>query len=319
MQMMNKNGFSRCGKNYINRLRKEGRYSTAHVYKNALYSFSKFCGTLNMSFRQVTKGRLRRYGQYLYECGLKPNTISTYMRMLRSIYNRGVEAGSAPYVPRLFHDVYTGVDVRQKKALPAGELHKLLYEDPKSERLRRTQTIAALMFQFCGMSFADLAHLEKSALDQSVLRYNRIKTKTPMSVEVLDTARGMINQLRSNQEPIPDCPDYLFDILCGDKSRKDERAYREYQSALRRFNNHLKDLARALRLNSPVSSYTFRHSWATTAKYRGVPIEMISESLGHKSIKTTQIYLKGFELRERTEVNRGNLSYIENFCPARNK
>ena len=311
--MMNKNGFSRCGENYINRLRKEGRYSTAHVYKNALYSFSKFCGTLNMSFRQVTKERLRRYGQYLYECGLKPNTISTYMRMLRSIYNRGVEAGSTPYVPRLFHDVYTGVDVRQKKALPAGELHKLLYEDPKSERLRRTQTIAALMFQFCGMSFADLAHLEKSALDQSVLRYNRIKTKTPMSVEVLDTARGMINQLRSNQEPIPDCPDYLFDILCGNTKRKDERAYREYQSALRRFNNRLKDLARALRLKSPVSSYTLRHSWATTAKYRGVPIEMISESLGHKSIKTTQIYLKGFELRERTEVNKGNLSYIRNY------
>ena len=311
--MMNKNGFSRCGENYINRLRKEGRYSTAHVYKNALYSFSKFCGTLNMSFRQVTKERLRRYGQYLYECGLKPNTISTYMRMLRSIYNRGVEAGSAPYVSRLFHDVYTGVDVRQKKALPAGELHRLLYEDPKSERLRRTQTIAALMFQFCGMSFADLAHLEKSALDQSVLRYNRIKTKTPMSVEVLDTARGMINQLRSNQEPIPDCPDYLFDILCGNKKRKDERAYREYQSALRRFNNCLKDLARALRLNSPVSSYILRHSWATTAKYRGVPIEMISESLGHKSIKTTQIYLKGFELRERTEVNKGNLSYIRNY------
>ena len=311
--MMNKNGFSRCGENYINRLRKEGRYSTAHVYKNALYSFSKFCGTLNMSFRQVTKERLRRYGQYLYECGLKPNTISTYMRMLRSIYNRGVEAGSAPYVPRLFHDVYTGVDVRQKKALPAGELHKLLYEDPKSERLRRTQTIAALMFQFCGMSFADLAHLEKSALEQSVLRYNRIKTKTPMSVEVLDTARGMINQLRSNQEPIPDCPNYLFDILCGNKKRKDERAYREYQSALRRFNNSLKDLERALRLNSPVSSYTLRHSWATTAKYRGVPIEMISESLGHKSIKTTQIYLKGFELRERTEVNKGNLSYIRNY------
>ena len=311
--MMNKNGFSRCGENSLNRLRKEGRYSTAHVYKNALYSFSKFCGTLNMSFRQVTKERLRRYGQYLYECGLKPNTMSTYMRMLRSIYNRGVEAGSAPYVPRLFHDVYTGVDVRQKKALPAGELHRLLYEDPKSERLRRTQTIAALMFQFCGMSFADLAHLEKSALDQSVLRYNRIKTKTPMSVEVLDTARGMINQLRSNQEPIPDCPDYLFDILCGNKKRKDERAYREYQSALRRFNNCLKDLARALRLNSPVSSYTLRHSWATTAKYRGVPIEMISESLGHKSIKTTHIYLKGFELRERTEVNKGNLSYIRNY------
>ena len=236
------------------------------------------------------------------------------MRMLRCIYNRGVEAGSAPYVPRLFHDVYTGVDVRQKKALPIGELRRLLYEDPKSERLRRTQAIAALMFQFCGMSFADLAHLEKSALDQNVLRYNRIKTKTPMSVEILDTAKEMINRLRSNQDSHPDSPDYLFDILRSDKKRTDERAYREYQSALRRFNNRLKDLARALRLKSPVTSYTLRHSWATTAKYRGVSIEMISESLGHKSIKTTQIYLKGFGLKERTEVNKGNLSYVRNCC-----
>ena len=309
---MNKNGFNQCAGAYIERLRKEGRYSTAHVYKNALFSFSKFCGTTNISFRQVTRECLRCYGQYLYESGLKLNTVSTYMRMLRSIYNRGVEAGRAPYVPRLFHDVYTGVDIRQKKALPVLELHKLLYEDPKSERLRRTQTIAALMFQFCGMSFADLAHLEKSALNQNVLQYNRIKTKTPMSLEILDSAKEMIDQLRSNKPAVPDCPDYLFNILHGHKKRKDERAYREYQSALRSFNNCLKDLARALHLNSPVTSYTFRHSWATTAKYRGVPIEMISESLGHKSIKTTQIYLKGFGLRERTEVNRKNLSYVRN-------
>ena len=315
--MMSKNGFSRCGELYIGRLRKEGRHSTAHVYKNALFSFCKFCGISNVSFRQVTRERLRLYGQYLCECGLKPNTVSTYMRMLRSIYNRGVEAGNASYVPRLFGDVYTGVDVRQKKALPAAELLKLLYEDPKSERLRRTQAIAALMFQFCGMSFADLAHLEKSSLDSNVLRYNRVKTKTPMSVEVLDSAKEMIEQLRNKQESLPDCPDYLFDILRGDKKRKDVASYREYQSALRRFNNSLKDLARVLHLKSPVSSYTFRHSWATTAKYRGVSIEMISESLGHKSIKTTQIYLKGFGLEERTKVNKGNLSYVRNYCISR--
>ena len=314
MQIMNKNGFSRCGELYIGLLRKEGRFSTAHVYQNALFSFNKFCGNASVSVRQVTRDRLRRYGEHLYDSGLKPNTVSTYMRMLRSIYNRGVESGRAPYVHRLFHDVYTGVDVRQKKALPIGELRRLLYEDPKSERLRRTQAIAALMFQFCGMSFADLAHLEKSALDQNVLRYNRIKTKTPMSVEILDTAKEMINRLRSNQDSHPDSPDYLFDILSSDKKRTDERAYREYQSALRQFNNRLKDLARALRLKSPVTSYTLRHSWATTAKYRGVSIEMISESLGHKSIKTTQIYLKGFGLKERTEVNKGNLSYVRNCC-----
>lgn len=315
--MTSKNGFSRCADSYIGRLREEGRYSTAHVYKNAVLSFCKFCGTHHVPFRLITRDRLRLYEQHLYENGLKPNTVSTYMRMLRSIYNRGVESGSAPYIHRLFHEVYTGVDVRQKKALAVSDLRKLLYDDPKSERLRRTQSIAALMFQFCGMSFADFAHLEKSAIEQNLLRYNRVKTKTPMSVEILETAQEMMVELRNNRTSHPDCPDYLFDILRGDKKRKDEKTHREYQSALRQFNNRLKDLARALNISSPVTSYTLRHSWATTAKYRGVSIEMISESLGHKSIKTTQIYLKGFELKERTEVNKGNLSYVRKYCAGR--
>lgn len=69
----------------------------------------------------------------------------------------------------------------------------------------------------------------------------------------------------------------------------------------------------SLFLAQPITFHVARHSWATTAKYRGVPLEMISESLGHKSIKTTQIYLKGFGLKERTEVNKMNLSYVKNY------
>ena len=166
------------------------------------------------------------------------------------------------------------------------------------------------MFQFCGMSFADLAHLEKSSLEQNVIRYNRVKTKTPISVEILDTAKDMINRLRNRQPPHPNCPDYLFNILSGDKKRKDESGYREYQSALRRFNNRLKGLAKALRLTSPVTFIRFVILGLLRQNIGGVSIEMISELLGHKSIKTTQIYLKGFELRERTEVNRMNLYYV---------
>ena len=311
---MNKNGFSRCADIYIGRLREEGRYSTAHVYQNALLSFSKFCGVHSVSFRQVTRDRLRRYEQHLYECGLKPNTISTYMRMLRSIYNRGVDMHQAPYVHGLFRDVFTGVDTRQKNAIRIGELHMLLNKDPQSEKLRRTQAIANLLFQFCGMPFSDLAHLEKSNLERGLLKYNRTKTGTPMSIEVLESAQNAIGGLYNKSDARSSgYPDYLFRILSGEYKRNEEGAYREYESALRRFNNELKSLSRKLRLHSPVTSYTLRHSWATTAKYRGVPIEMISESLGHKSIKTTQIYLKGFELEERTKVNKLNYSYVCNF------
>ena len=310
MQMMNKNGFSRCAEFYIGRLRKEGRYSTAHVYKNALFSFSKFCGTSNVSFRQITRERLRRYGQYLYECGLKPNTISTYMRMLRSIYNRGVEAGSAPYVPRLFHDVYTGVDVRQKKALPATELHKLLYEDPKSERLRRTQAIAALMFQFCGMAFVDFAHLKKENVRGGVLEYKRQKTGTPMLIEVQSTAWESLRELSSDVGK--DSP-YLFPFLKGIKVGKE--AYKEYTSALAHFNRNLKRLARACGVSIPITSYSIRHSFAMILKEQDVPIEMISELLGHKSIKTTQIYLKSFSLEKMSAVNKICFESVYNHVP----
>lgn len=312
-QKSNKNGFIVCAKAYIWKLQEEGRYSTAHVYKNAVLSFTKFCDTPGVSFAQITRDSLRRYGQYLHEYGLKPNTVSTYMRMLRSIYNRGVEAGIARFIPRLFRDVYTGVDVRQKKALPPGELHTLLYKTPQSEQLSRTQAIARLMFQFCGMPFSDFAHMEKSALEQNVLRYNRIKTGTPISLEILDMSKKEMNKLRNNTAPRENYPDYLFNILKGDKPRKDEGVYKEYQSALRRFNNQLKSLSRELQLKSPVTSYTIRHSWATNAKYQGISIEMISESLGHKSIKTTQTYLKGFGLKERTDANKLNCYYIESY------
>ena len=78
--MMKKNGFSRCAEMYIGRLRKEGRYSTAHVYENALLSFRGFCGTPTVSFGQVTREHLRCYGQYLYDRGLKLNTVSTSVK-----------------------------------------------------------------------------------------------------------------------------------------------------------------------------------------------------------------------------------------------
>lgn len=318
-QKSNKNGFTRCANAYIRSLQEEGRFATAHVYKNAVLSFSKFCGSSTVAFEQITRDNLRQFEQHLNECGLKPNTVSTYMRMLRSIYNRGVEAGIARFVPRLFRDVFTGVDVRQKKALPIDELHTLLYKVPQSESLRRTQAIARLMFQFCGMPFSDFAHLEKSALEHGILRYNRIKTGTPMSIEILDISLKTIDILRNCSISNEDCPDYLFNIMKGDKKRKEEHVYKEYQSALRRFNNQLKSLARELRLKSTVTSYTMRHSWATNAKYQGIPIEMISESLGHKSIKTTQTYLKGFELDKRTEANKLNCFYVESYKKNNNK
>ncbi|KDS76328.1 tyrosine-type recombinase/integrase, partial [Parabacteroides distasonis] len=95
---------------------------------------------------------------------------------------------------------------------------------------------------------------------------------------------------------------YLFPFLSG--RRTGEAAYKEYNRTLSRFNRDLKLLARSTGVTLPVTSYTIRHSFASFLKEQDVSIEVISELLGHKSIKTTQIYLKSFSLERLSTVNR---------------
>ena len=48
------------------------------------------------------------------------NTVSTYIRRLRCIYNKAVENGEAAFIPSLFKGVFTGVESQRKKSLPLG-------------------------------------------------------------------------------------------------------------------------------------------------------------------------------------------------------
>ena len=79
--------------------------------------------------------------------------------------------------------------------------------------------------------------------------------------------------------------------------------YQQYRRALERVNRNLKEVARLGEINTPLSMYVSRHSWASQAKALGAPIAVISESLGHTSEKTTQIYLKEFDQSVVDQVN----------------
>jgi len=48
-----------------------------------------------------------------------------------------------------------------------------------------------------------------------------------------------------------------------------------------------------------VTTYTARHSFATVLKRSGASYEFISESLGHRDMKTTNAYLANFEETEK--------------------
>lgn len=294
-------------------LEEEGRYSTAHLYKNALRSYSDYLTKSVVLFSDISREKLRCYQRRLTDEGHLPNTISTYMRMLRSIYNKGADQGHARHVVRLFHDVYTGIDSKHNKALHRHELQTLLYKDPGTDVLRETQIGARLIYQLCGIPFVDLTHISHTNITGDMLEYHRMKTGTKVCVKLLKSTIDTMKYFMDSKTSISDQKEkYLFNLLRSENGFRSREGYTEYQSVLRHFNQSLCSLGKTLGLKEKISSYTLRHSWATVAKYTGAPIEMISESLGHKSIKTTQIYLASFNVSDLANVNRKVCSYVEN-------
>lgn len=308
---MKKITFSAFAHQRIVHLEDEGRYSTAHLYKNALRSYSDYLMRPTVQFSDISRERLRCYQRKLTDEGRLPNTISTYMRMLRSIYNQGSDLGYAPYVHRLFHDVYTGIDSCHKKALHRNELQMLFDKDPGSDVLREVQNKARLIYQLCGIPFVDLTHINRSNIIGDTLEYRRMKTGTKVSIKLLKSTIDAIKYFTDKTSFISgQNGKYLFNMLRSEHDFRSREGYTEYQSVLRHFNQSLCSLGKTLGLKEKISSYTLRHSWATTAKYTGAPIEMISESLGHKSVKTTQIYLSDFYASDLAEVNKKVCKYV---------
>ena len=107
---MNENDFVVGVLTYITCLREKKRYSTAKSYLDALRSFKCFCGMEEIPYAYIDKERLLLYQAWLSKRGCMRNTVSTYMRRIRHIYNLAVEANEAPFVPNLFKDVFTGVE-----------------------------------------------------------------------------------------------------------------------------------------------------------------------------------------------------------------
>ena len=91
-----------------------------------------------------------------------------------------------------------------------------------------------------------------------------------------------------------------------------EAAYREYQSALGEFNQRLAVLRQCLGMQSALSSYAARHTWATMAYHCEIHPGIISEAMGHSSITVTETYLKPFSNRKIDEANQKVISFVKN-------
>ena len=246
---------------------------------------------------------------HLRSRGCSWNTVSTYLRTFRAVYNRAVDLRKASYVPHLFRSVYTGTRADHKRALGDEDMKKVFAKLSRTSGVPfavcQAQELFILMFSLRGMPFVDLAYLRKSDLRDNVITYRRRKTGRPLSVTLTAEAMILVKKYMNRDPSSP----YLFPLLKSREGTKE--AYREYQLALRSFNQQLMLLGELLGLSDKLSSYTARHTWATTAYYCEIHPGIISEAMGHSSITVTETYLKPFRNRKIDEANNRIVDFVK--------
>ena len=284
----------------ILQLERLGKERTAENYTTALNSFKRFRNGNDIMLNEIDSDLMTEYEAYLKSHDVAMNTVSFYNRILRAVYNRAVEKEMT--VQRYpFKHVYTGIDKTVKRALPLKIIRRIKELDLS---LKSSLDFARDMFLFSfytrGMSFIDMAYLKKKDLQNGILSYRRRKTGQQLFIKWERCMQEIVDKYPINET------EYLLPII----TKRDEDYRKQYTNELHRVNHLLKKIGKQLDLPILLTMYVGRHSWASIAKSRNVPISVISEGMGHDSENTTQIYLASLDTSVVDKANKKILDLL---------
>lgn len=274
-------------------LRANGKIRTAETYAATLRSFRKFRNEEDVMLDAFSPSLMEAYEAWLRNRGITLNTVSFYLRILRAVYNRALEEDMFDD-RKPFRHVYTGVDKTVKRALPLRLIKKIKALNLKnSPNLELARDIFLLSFMLRGMSFIDMAFLKKSDLRNGYIIYRRRKTGQQLMVAWTKDMQHILDKYPENNTP------YLLPIL----SNPNAKELYHYRNMGYKVNHNLKLIALRLGIEIPLTMYVARHSWASAAQSKGIPLSVISKGMGHDSEKTTRIYLASLDT---TLIDRAN-------------
>jgi integrase len=288
----------------------------SRAYRTVSNNLKTFNSGKEVPLIAINSRFIEEYETYMKGKNNLPNTISFYMRNTRSIFNKAIKLKviAAPS-ENPFSGVYTGIAKTRKRAVKQEVIDGLMKLDllEGDKVFRGTKSINAnkagkinplafsrdlFLFSFLlrGISFIDLAYLKKTDLCGNLITYTRHKTGQQLEVFVTPSIREIISRYSRYCKDT----DYLLPVLPSEP----EPTRKHYENAIRRQNRYLKILSSLMKLDVPLTTYVSRHSWASIALAKGIPVSIISHGLGHYSERTTQIYLDSFDYSLVHKANR---------------
>lgn len=281
----------------VEQLKREGAVGNAYAYLNSynvLKSFNRD-KPLHFTFSRIDADYLEKFEEWMRARGNKDTSMSFQMRTLRAVFNRAIKLKAVAREKNPFTDYkISRFNTRTpKRALSKTDVMKIVDADcsAESDSCRLAQSVFTFSYLCGGISFVDVANLTSDNIVDGRLSYNHQKTHGAIHVPLSERAMRIVNRYAEACEQ----SGYLFPILDSRRHTMPMQKRNRVHKVCHQVNTELRQLARRLNISGEVTTYCARHSFATVLKKSGVNIGIISEALGHHSLKTTQIYLGAFE------------------------
>lgn len=287
------------------------KYEAAKTYHTVLRHLKESSGNEHLCFGDLTPEILFDLQRYLLDkknpcCR---NTCMLYFRTLQTLHKKAAQKGMAPEPGTLYADILKPCDPSPKRSLEANMLRRIrdAVLPAGDVSLCFARDLFLLAFYLRGIPYVDMAHLRHTDIKSGVLYYRRSKTGKSLSVTLTTAAWKIINRYKTNSQQSV----YLLPIIR--KPGIDENEERQYDSARRLYNLHLRKLAKVCGLPEEVklTSYVSRHTWANIAYTEGVEVSFISEALSHSDERTTRHYLSAFTPDTLAKINQRVIDVLD--------
>ncbi len=280
----------------IDQLKASGRINTATKYRFCLSSLRKY-RSMNLPFEQIDPTFLREFESHQRIGGSKENSIATKMSVLKAVYNKAIAdkvfiPKENPFAQHKIGNLWTAT---RKRSITKEEVHRLIeLELPtaRSPYLAFARDIFLFSYFTAGINFKDMATLRFCNIANGRIYYARHKTGKAINCPLAPIAQEIIQKYAAEDHSQQD---YIFPILDRALHQTEQQIFNRIHKVLQNINRQLRRLGDLMGLNISLTTYVARHTFATVLKRSGVNIAIISESLGHSDLSTTQIYLDSFE------------------------